>query len=476
MHPEEILKIIWRRRLSAFATVLLMMLGAAAVTYSLPKVYKTSALLWVGPKTAPTDDFTASQTTQVLITSYSEVLQTRNVADAVAAQLPLGMRGTEVQNAVQISPVTQSNLIEVGAEASSPARAQLIANTYARVFVQRVAGRLAPAARVNVAATAPRVSSPARPRPKLYLAIAAVLAIFAGVAIALLRERLDQRLRIEPSSTEVLGLPILARIPRLSSSMLEEILVDDGHSARGHRLTEGFRLLLANLAFSFGGRQPKTISVVSAGKEEGKSTCTVSMGRAAMEAGLNVLLVDADLRRPVLSQMLSEPGRDEPKAGLSDLLVARNSNGLRSAVVPVSGTVLSLLPAGLLPPNPPALLGSPALSSVEKQAASLFDLTIFDNAPVLVGADASLVSAELEAVILVVDVKKTRRNEALQAIDQLRRAEANLVGVVVNRAPDDGRQVSSDYYGSQSSTRRRRPLRRRDLREDEGSRKLARRA
>jgi len=442
---EQLLSVLWRRRASFALTFMLVLAAVAAATYALPKAYSTSAFLWVSTIRQSASDFEATQTNQALTKSYAELLQTRGVANQVAATLPFRATGSEVQGGVKIAPVTQSQLIQITAESSSAERAQIMANTYARVF-QAKARTLnvqnGNTARVTVAEPAPRISSPVRPKPKLYLVVGAVLAAFAAAGVALLRQRLDQRLEIDSDTTEVLGLPVLARIPQRAGSGLARARGGE-RDADAAQVAEGFRLLVANLSFVNRGERPRSVTVVSAGESEGKSSCCMSIGLAATEMGVQTVLVDGDMRRPRLAAMLEVESEDQ--RGFSDLLAGTGPLSLNEVTVRAPGTDLQVIPPGFTPPNPASLLAQRGLVDVERRAAKLFNLVVFDTPPMSVGADASLLSAATEGTVLVIDARRTKRTAVVQAVDQLRRAGANVLGVVLNRV-----EVPSEegYYGT----------------------------
>ena len=116
---------------------------------------------------------------------------------------------------------------------------------------------------------------------------------------------------------------------------------------------------------------------------------------------------------------------------------------VKDVAVPLDLSSLVLIAAGPLPPNPSALLASDSMGAVAEQAKESYELTIFDTPPLSVGADASLIASVVEGVILVIDVTKARRAGAVQAVDQLRRAQGNVLGVILNRVPSSG---ASSYY------------------------------
>ncbi len=452
---DQFFRILWRRRWAFVLTALLAIGGAAAVTYALPKVYSTPAFLLVSSSRASTNDYEATQANQVLTKTYAELLATRNVANAVAPALPYEASGAEVEGAVEIAPVSGTQLIRIAAEGSTRARAQTLANTYAQVFVgqsARLGGPALQTGRVTLAQPAPRPAAPSRPKPRLYLLVGAFLAALAGVGMALLRERFDQRLRIEPSTTELFGLPILARIPK-QRGVATVVTSRDGSYSRSH-VSEAVRLLLANLTFASLGRRPRSLAVVSSTPSEGKSTVSLSIARAALEAGVEAVVVDADLRRPSLASTLS-PDDARGQAGLSSVLVNPGGQAGRDLALSSLGVFPNVIPSGPLPPNPTSLLGSGGLGDLNERLIERFELVIYDTPPVSVGADASLVAAVCEGIVIVVDVSKTRRGALLRAVDQLRRAESNILGVVLNRVSDT--MVEYGDYGDREASPTRPP-------------------
>jgi capsular exopolysaccharide synthesis family protein len=446
---QSVLPVLWRRRLTFVLTFIATLGATAAVTFSLEKVYSTTAYIAVSLQRETSSDFEATQAIETITKTFAELLQSRNTAERVSQRLPFPSSTDGTLGSTDISVVPDTQLIAITASANAAERAQVIANTYAGTFIieARELTRLnGISGNATLAAAAPSKPSPVRPQPVLYLMIGAIIAAVAGAAAALLHHRLDQRLDIDERDMEVLGLPILARIPRRPSAEIAGLLRGNApEGRRGHGVAEAFRLLFVNLSFANLGERPATIAVVSSTSQEGKSTCSVSIARAATELGLATLLVDADLRRPSLTEKLG--GDVEHRyGGLSNLLV-RSAMSLTEGLVdvPVGGGSMTLMPSGPVPPNPAALLASDRLLEVHQRVQRAYELVVYDTPPLSVGADASLVASAAEGVILVMDHRNTRRTEVAQSLEQLRRARANILGVVVNRAPNV-RSSAYDYY------------------------------
>lgn len=437
---------LWRRRVAFLTTFFLVLGTVAVVTAMLPKRYSTTAYLLVSQEEPPSSTFEATQINETLIRTYAQLLQTRNTAERAVGALPFEASVDEVLAAVDVAAVSQSQLLSVSAEAGTPERARDIANTYAEQFAKD-AGELvvsgANNGKVELAQPAPIEPHAVKPRPVLYLIVGAIVAALLAAAVSLLRHRLDQGIEIEGDGSEVLGLPIIGRIPQRSRRHEQQV-------------AEAFRLILANLAFVNHGQRPRSVAVVSSRPEEGKSTTSINLARMAAELGISVVLVETDLRRPSLSRTLEL----EPSGGFTSFLASDAAMAVTDITVTVPGTSLHIVPAGGTPPNPSALLGSPRLKQFDERARRMFDLVIYDTPPLTVGPDASLVAAVAEGVLVVLDPGQSRRNIALRALDQLHRTQAHVLGVALNRVSPH--ETASYYYAGEappeSGTRERESL------------------
>jgi non-specific protein-tyrosine kinase len=200
---------------------------------------------------------------------------------------------------------------------------------------------------------------------------------------------------------------------------------------------EAYRTLAANLRFGGGPQPVRTILFTSPGPGDGKSPVLANLGVAAAQGGIRVILVDADLRHPQLHDIFDLPNG----AGLATTLAPGATGG--HFIQQTAIERLRVVTSGPPPDNPADLLGSSrladALSALEDDA----DLVALDAPPVAGVADASLLAPRVDGVVLVVDARRTRRQDALGAKAQLQRVNAPLLGVVVNNA--DPRDAAYGY-------------------------------
>jgi len=443
MRDEPPLTRIWRRRWIVVGTVLVFAVVAGAISTQLPKVYSASSTLLV-VQTADRQSFDAAQAAQVTARTYADIMSGENFAALVAPQVGGGLTPSKIRSSVSFEPVTQTQLLKVNAEASSPALAQKIAGAYASVFQDYARTRLASTTKAGVTvadgATLPRAAT--RPRPLLYTLLAALVGLAAGIGLALLRDRLDVRLRSPEEAEERLGVPVLARVPRRGQDPASALAFD-----------EGFRLLRTSVRYATGDARLRSLAVTSSSEGEGKTTTAFNLAMATVETGLNVLVVEADVHRPALREQLGElNGSDGDRRGLTSYLAG--AVDLDDVIRPTRSPNVRMLAAG---PRPPSLSGMLESSRGRELVDALHryaDLVIFDCAPLDVGADAAVLAARVDGVVLVADLKISTDHRLRQARRQLESMGARLLGAVINR---DATFRSSDYvYGREEGRRRRR--------------------
>ncbi|MBN2536995.1 polysaccharide biosynthesis tyrosine autokinase [candidate division WOR-3 bacterium] len=268
-----------------------------------------------------------------------------------------------------------------------------------------------------------------------------VLALALAVGSAWVVDRLDSSLRT-PEEMERRGYPVLAGIPQLPGlgrrGELGSHLIT--HSDARSSGAEAFRMLRTNLGFTAVDRPLRTIVVTSAVPGEGKSTVAVNLAAVLAQSGARVLLVDADLRQPVLHGLF---GR-EREPGLTDLILAGEPGARPFSPTPVDG--LSFLAAGAVPPSPADLLLAPTTRRLLETLAGEFDHVVLDTPPALIAADAPILVSQADAAIVVVRAGRT----PARTVEDVRRTLANsggfLAGFVLNGVRRPGRYGRSYYY------------------------------
>lgn len=295
-------------------------------------------------------------------------------------------------------------------------------------------------AEVAKQATVP--DAPSAPRPLRNTAFGLVLGLLLGAAAVFGREQLDRRLKDADDVEDAFGLPVIAGIP-------ESRAIASPNGTLADRLpraeAEAFQMLRANLRYFNVDREIRSVLITSAAPREGKSTVSWNLAAAAAGTGANVLLIEADLRRPTLARSLGL----EADEGLSLVLagVAKPEDVTLEVFPgqPEGGdylTSLKIIPAGPLPPNPAELLESARMQELLRQAEEQYDLVVVDTPPTSVVADAIPLVRQTTGVILVSRLHHTTRDAAEALSLQLRNLGAPILGVVVNGTE----AAKSDYY------------------------------
>lgn len=277
---------------------------------------------------------------------------------------------------------------------------------------------------VNLIEAAEAPVKPISPRIPLNTAIATVLGLVIGAGAALVVEYLNDTIRTPEDIGELPGLSIMGVIGPIADAN-KLVMVTDPRSA----CAEAYRVLATNIRFSSLDRPIHTLLVTSPHPREGKSTTTANLAVTMAETGLSVVVVDADLRRPVLHKLF---GLRPRRGGLTSTLLDGNTP---NQLQPSGVEGLQVLASGPLPANPTWITGSQKMQELLKQLTSVADLVLIDSAPALLLADTAVLARSTDGVLLVVRSGETRRQDLRRAVTALRQVGANPIGVVLCAVP-----------------------------------------
>lgn len=294
--------------------------------------------------------------------------------------------------------------------------------------------------------TAVPIPDPIRPQPMNTTLLGGAVGLMLAAGIVFLIEYLDEAIKSPKDITERFELPVIGYIAEMSKSM-----TGDGNVYVSKEplspITEAFRSLRTSIEFSDVEKPPKTILVASANPTEGKTTVAVNLAMVFAQSGKEVVIVDADMRRPMIHRYFGLSNR----LGLSDVII--DSVTINAVEHPWKDTSLSIITSGSLPPNPSELLASENMLHFIEELNQEKHITIIDSPPFLV-SDATLLASKVDGVILVVQPGKTATSTLAASLEQLERVDANVLGVVFNRIPRNrgyyygGYQHYSKYYYS----------------------------
>ena len=298
------------------------------------------------------------------------------------------------------------------------------------------------------------------PKTRATTAIGLFIGLILGVVLAFVAETFDTSVGAIEDIEEILNLPVIGVIPYATSEdikkqflrdlplkLTEEAMDRDAnlvvHFAPKSTVAESYRALRTNLQFLVLEKGAKAISVTSSSGKEGKTTVAVNLALVLAQMGKKVLLVDSDLRRPIISRLFglhSRPGltnviigevgwRDAVRT-TSDLITGRMS--MEEVMFTPGIDNLSILPSGPIPPNPSEILDSARMTGFISEAKNEYDVVLFDSPPILPATDAAVLGTKLDGVLLLYLVGKVGRGALRRAKVQLDNVGANIFGVVLS--------------------------------------------
>lgn len=450
-----------------------LLAAAAAVAYAetRPRDYQATARLLLqqdnpaatltGAGSPFVDPVRQAATDQQLATSGA-------VASRVASHLHLRpRRAAQVFSGIEASVGADSNVLTITDTNRNPKLAARVANGFAREYIafrqeashkrltaalhalehkvssapraerpalrlQLAKGRLAVAGNGPDAQIVQRAFPPTStigPRISHKLGIGVLFGVLLGLGLALLRDRLDPRVRRIGEVKRIFpGLPLLATIPRPRGGK------------RGATMTvEGFRRLQSNMDLRCPNGRPRSMLITSAGSRDGKSTTVLNLGLAMNEQRHSAVVLEADMRRPSLSSSLGV----NKNGGLSKVLLGKGNlddalayaslspgSKRKGPAVALAGK-LAIVPAGSSPAKPRSLLSGDAIDSMLESASFAGDTILIDGPPLGLFTDMLPLAKRVDGVIVAVRLYHTRKDELERFAEQLVDSEVQPVGIVV---------------------------------------------
>ena len=495
MHEQRLGTILWRGKWLVLVSVAVGIGLALLATKTSAKVYQASAKIQVntgnGGGAAALNPAEVQLANQNLASTYATLITDRGFLNKIKSDVYGGQLGTsELSSRLSAKAITATSLVELTAQGPSPASARRLAADVVREFLASVrsqadsettqlqnqiqirisaltaqirrlranpanadevtslAGARAELVRQLAAITANQIaagnsvqvtapptgpSSPVKPRPVLNLIAGILLGLLVGFFLAWLRVRLDRKLHSAEEAEQLLGVPTLSAIPVRRRFSVEDPV-----------LGEAYDVLRANLAFLSADQDLHVLTFSSFNPREGKSSTVEGLAYAAVRGGLNVLVIDGDVRTRALSARLGHA--DAP--GLTNAIVGMGGD-VESAVIELSPG-LSLLPSGPMPPNPPSLLSSGRMRDLVSELRARHSLILIDSPPVAHLADASILASMSDGVVVVARVGITNRADLRAAVANLRQVPTPIVGAVLLQQ----RQIDETYYPAVSQGRR----------------------
>jgi len=432
-------------------------LGVLALV-ALPASYVSTTKLFVSvqgiDQTSAQDIVQGSSAAQQKVTSYLSVATSTRVLQPVVDELDLDTTTDELAERVAATSPANTVIVVITASDGDPELARRIAAAVGDSFRTVVADEIElpvgggpTPVRVETIEPASSPTAPASPRLATTLGIGLLGGFVLGTGAAALRAVLDTKIRGLADVHQVTDTPVIGAVgydPTVKSRPL--FVHTDPRSPRA----EAFRSLRTNLQFLDVDTAGRSFVLTSALPSEGKSTTSANLAIAIAETGASVVVVDGDLRRPRLAEVMGLDGT----VGLTDVLIGRAE--LTDVLQPWGRGGLTVLAAGTTPPNPSELLGSRAMAELLGELTTAFDYVIVDAPPLLPVTDAAVISTMTSGAILVVGAGRASRGQLQQALGVLARIGSRVLGVVATMVPAKGAHAYGyatyeSYYGETPS-------------------------
>ncbi|MCD4664384.1 MAG: polysaccharide biosynthesis tyrosine autokinase [Bacteroidales bacterium] len=303
--------------------------------------------------------------------------------------------------------------------------------------------------------------SPISPKKKMNIILGIIVGLGLGIGITFLIEYFDNSVRTA-EDVERVGISLLGTIPLIK---LDEAAIKIGNNGRhlGNKkantseartiagrlithfapkspISEAYRSLRTSIQYAKADNPIKSILFTSPGPKEGKSTTVVNLAITIAQMGSKVLLVDTDLRRPVVHSLFNL----ERSKGISNYLIGKID--IEEAISATDIDNLYIMPSGTLPPNPSELLASKAMKNCILELKQRFDIVLFDTPPIMAVTDAVVLSSEVDGVVIVAKIGQTKQDAVLRTYNILKTMPSKLLGAVLNAVNVDGFYGSYYYY------------------------------
>ncbi|RPI76681.1 MAG: polysaccharide biosynthesis tyrosine autokinase [Desulfobacteraceae bacterium] len=317
-----------------------------------------------------------------------------------------------------------------------------------------------------------------------------IIGLVLGMVAAFIAETFDTSLGAIEDVEENIGAPVLGVVPETdpdeareemrskysepirSSPFLHSIHLITHFSPKS-MMAESFRALRTNIQFKDTEKQIKTIAITSTSPQEGKTVISINLAITMAQAGLKTLLIGSDMRKPMLAKMFGV----EEAPGLTDILLGNYPwrDTVKSITDVIMGKMtleevmltpgldnLHVITGGTIPPNPAELIESKHLTEFIAEAKNEYDLILFDSPPIVSTADAVILGAKVDGVLLVYRVGAVSKNLLKRSSSQLTQVNSHIMGVVLNGmkpefSPDfqDAKYYKYYYsYGEEAKGRR----------------------
>ncbi len=377
-----------------------------------------------------------------LIGTYGRILKSSSVLNKVIERLHLDMEEEELYKNIEIEEVKDTQIIEIGVIHEDPTEAQKIAGTLNDVFIQEIREFY----KIDNISIVDQASYETEPY-NIHHMVDILMFLGAGMVTCTIMVSiiyvLDTTIKIEQDIEEYVGLNVVGVVPFHKSKTDEELIV---HHHSKSVVSEAFKTIRTNIAFSKSNEQSRTILFTSCNASEGKSWITANMAVAYAWSNKNVIIVDADMRKGRqhnIFQVSNENGLSECLREIKD---SEDYKTLKNYIKQTNVPKVHIMTIGAVPPNPSELLSSNKLSELVQMLKCVYDVVIIDGTPCNLVADSIPVSRIADSTVLVTECRRTKIEDLKNVMKLIQNVGGNIEGAILNKKEMKSKEYGKGYY------------------------------
>ena len=428
MDLRELLDVVWRRKVVVIVVALAVVGLAVGALRLVEPVYQSESTL-VLSSTAD-DDFSFFFALESIVPVYANAARTRTTLDLAEQEL-----GSDLAD-ISVETFEGTPIIEIRARSPDPEKARDSAQAVSDALLEQVSRGTVGLESLEVTQIDEPTAStdPVFPQTNLTLAVAAVLGLAFGVAAAFVRESLTSRVETSEALSQLTGVPVYGEIRTAKGVDKLRSPEQLATNTRFRGLLESLRDLRTNLRFAENGH--RSVVITSPEGRHGKTTVAFGLAVTFARSGTRTVLVDGDLRRGRIAEMLKIPRAP----GLMDAL---RGAPLESVLRGSGMENLDVLTGGRLAEDPGEMLLM-QFANVLRQLEEMYDVVVLDTTPLAPVNDARVIASFAETTVIVASAEATKRRQVREAVERLSLVSVQPTAMVLNRS----KAPRADYYNS----------------------------
>lgn len=424
-------------------TICSIIISTIVTLFFIDPTYESKISVIIGPNQSISDEYSSYQSSydvvmyQKMVKTYSELLTSKIVLQDVIENTGLDLDLESLASMIKIKTTTESEFINITVEGKVPEVTTLVANQLA-LSLKNISSDIRGVDNVILVDSASIPEKPTKPNIVINISLSFILGLIFSISLVVLINYLDQRIKDKDELKELVNLPILGEIPDFSSININNkdnyLFVNESPKSLP---SEAINILRTNLQFCNVNYNLKKILFTSSSPTDGKSTIISNLGIAMALTNKKVIIIDCDMRKPRIHRLFSLSNI----IGLSHIL--SNQAELEECLQSSGINNLSILTAGVIPPNPSELISSNGMKNLLDRLASNFDYILIDAPPLPLVADSQVLSTFADGTIIVARFGYTNKSSLINTKAILDGLKTNVIGVVLNNSPLDS---SVNYY------------------------------